>query len=66
LQYARAWQLDRVAAELKSGSTLPLVEIATEHGFNDQTHFRQLFRRRFGLSPAAYRKNPPPPPPGIA
>ncbi|MEI6397973.1 MAG: AraC family transcriptional regulator, partial [Pseudomonadota bacterium] len=48
LQYARAWQLDRIAEELIHGSTLPLVEIATEHGFNDQKHFRQLFKRRFG------------------
>ena len=59
LQYARAWQLDRIAGELRAGSTLPLVDIATEHGFNDQKHFRQLFKRRFGQSPAAYRKNHP-------
>lgn len=60
LQYARAWQLDRIAAELRAGSTRPLVDVATEHGFNDQKHFRQLFRRRFGQAPAAYRKNHPP------
>ena len=60
LQYARAWQLDRIASELSDGSTIPLVEIATEYGFNDQKHFRLLFKRRFGVSPAAYRKNHPP------
>ena len=60
LQYARAWQLDKIAATLRDGSTLPLVDLAVEHGFNDQKHFRQLFRRRFGQSPAAYRKNHPP------
>lgn len=56
LQYARAWQLDRIAAVLRSTNTLPLVDIATEHGFNDQKHFRQLFKRRFGQSPSAFRK----------
>jgi AraC-like DNA-binding protein len=60
LQYARAWQLDRIAEELRGGSTLPLVDIATEYGFNDQKHFRVMFKRRFGVSPAAYRKNHPP------
>jgi AraC-like DNA-binding protein len=60
LQYARAWQLDRIAAELRRGSTLALVDIAAEYGFNDQKHFRDLFKRRFGVGPAAYRKNPPP------
>jgi AraC-like DNA-binding protein len=60
LQYARAWQLDKIAAELRSQSTRPLVDVATEHGFNDQKHFRQLFKRRFGQAPAAYRKNHPP------
>jgi len=60
LQYARAWQLDRIAEELRGGSTLPLVDIATEYGFNDQKHFRVMFKRRFGVGPAAYRKNHPP------
>lgn len=60
LQYARAWQLDRIAEVIRSGSTLPLVDIATDYGFNDQKHFRSLFRRRFGSSPAAYRKKHPP------
>ncbi len=60
LQYANAWKLEAVATELGKNNTLPLVEIATEYGFNDQKHFRTLFQRRFGVTPSTYRKNPPP------
>lgn len=59
LQYANAWKLDRVAEQIVSGNTLPLIELATEYGFNDQKHFRELFQRRFRTTPSAYRKNPP-------
>lgn len=58
-QYANAWKLDSIAEQIRRGSTLPFVELATEHGFNDMKHFRDLFQRRFGVAPAAYRKNPP-------
>jgi AraC-like DNA-binding protein len=60
LQYANAWKLDRIAERLRAGSTLPLVELTAEFGFNDQKHFRTLFLRRFAQTPSAYRKNPPP------
>jgi AraC-like DNA-binding protein len=60
LQYANAWKLDRIAERLRAGSTLPLVELTAEFGFNDQKHFRTLFLRRFAQAPSAYRKNPPP------
>ncbi|MEK6706626.1 MAG: helix-turn-helix domain-containing protein [Bdellovibrionota bacterium] len=60
LQYANAWKLDAIASELKNGNTLPLIDIAVEYGFGDLRHFRELFQRRFGASPSAYRKNPPP------
>lgn len=59
LQYANAWKLDHIAEQLCAENTLPLVELATEYGFNDQKHFRELFQRRFGVTPSAYRKNPP-------
>jgi AraC-like DNA-binding protein len=60
LRYANAWKLDRIAEQLRAGCTLPFVELTSEFGFNDQKHFRTLFRRRFGRVPSAYRKNPPP------
>ena len=34
----------------------PLAEIAVEAGFFDQAHLALLFRRRFGVTPAAYRR----------
>lgn len=60
LQYANAWKLDRIADQITAGNTLPFIELATEYGFNDQKHFRELFQRRYGVTPSAYRKNPPP------
>ncbi|HEY6420602.1 MAG TPA: helix-turn-helix domain-containing protein [Candidatus Binataceae bacterium] len=60
LQYARSVRLDAIARALARGTTLPLVDLAAEQGFNDMKHFRSMFRRRFGISPAAYRKNHPP------
>lgn len=59
LQYANAWKLDQIASQLNEGNTLPLVELAVEYGFNDMKHFRTLFRRRYGSTPSAYRKNHP-------
>lgn len=59
LHYANAWKLDAIAGEIRNGTTLPLVDLATEYGFNDSKHFRDLFRRRFNVTPSAYRKNPP-------
>lgn len=37
-------------------STLPLIRIATECGFADQSHMTRLFRRQHGLTPGNYRK----------
>jgi AraC family transcriptional regulator of adaptative response/methylated-DNA-[protein]-cysteine methyltransferase len=58
-QYANAWKLDAIALQLRKGSAFSLVDLATEYGFNDLKHFRNLFQRRFGMNPSAYRKNPP-------
>ncbi len=60
LEYARALRLESLAAALRAGNSLPLVELAAEHGFNDMKYFRTVFKRRFGCTPAAYRKNAPP------
>jgi AraC family transcriptional regulator len=43
------------AADLLLETDLPLVEIALESGFTDQSHFTHLFKRQKGLSPAQYR-----------
>ncbi len=59
IQYANAWKLDVIAQQLRKGNSHPLIDLATEFGFNDLKHFRELFYRRFGITPSAYRKNPP-------
>jgi AraC-like DNA-binding protein len=48
-------RLDRAKDRL-AGSTEPIVEIALDVGFSEQSAFTRAFRRRFGESPAAYRR----------
>ena len=43
------------AADLLLETRLPLVEIALACGFVDQSHFTHIFKRRKGVSPAAFR-----------
>jgi AraC-like DNA-binding protein len=44
------------ARERLIGSAEPIVEIALAVGFSEQSAFTRAFRRRFGESPAAYRR----------
>jgi AraC family transcriptional regulator len=44
------------AARLLRESALPLTDISAESGFYDQSHFTRAFTRRFGVSPARYRR----------
>ena len=53
--YLRALRLDRAAMHLLE-STRSLADIASLAGFADQSHFTRLFSKRFGLSPAKYRR----------
>lgn len=53
-EYLRALRLDWAAARL-AGSARPIVEIALDAGFADQSHFTRVFRRHTGLTPATYR-----------
>ena len=46
----------RLAAErLRGAEALGVTEVALAVGFNDLTHFGRAFRRRFGVTPRAYR-----------
>jgi AraC family transcriptional regulator len=44
-----------VARRLLERSSLPLVEVALEAGFADQSHFTKSFRRIVGVTPMRYR-----------
>jgi AraC-like DNA-binding protein len=47
------------AASLLRETSLPMIEVALASGFQDLSHFHLFFRRRFGLTPAQYRRQPP-------
>ena len=45
------------AAELLRGSEAPIAEVAYAVGFSDQSHFTNVFKRRYGVSPGRYRRS---------
>jgi AraC family transcriptional regulator len=53
--YVRRLRTDYAARELVRSAT-PLVEIALEAGFSDQSHFTRAFKRLTGVTPAEYRR----------
>jgi len=54
-RYLGELRLDRAKDRLAGGAE-PIVEIALGVGFSEQSAFTRAFRRRFGESPAAYRR----------
>jgi AraC-like DNA-binding protein len=46
----------RQAAELLSNSNLPIAEITMECGFENQTHFSRVFRKKYGDAPSYWRQ----------
>lgn len=54
-EYLRRLRIERAAEQLVTGSR-SLAEIALAAGFADQSHFSNMFRRRVGMSPSAYRR----------
>lgn len=46
----------RRAAQLMSGTALPIDEIAIACGFADQSHLSRVFRRHMNMPPAAWRR----------
>jgi AraC family transcriptional regulator len=55
-QFTLRLRVDRAAAELIS-SQASILEIAIDCGFESHEAFCRAFRRRFRMSPSAYRKN---------
>lgn len=48
----RIWRLRRLVED----ASIPLADVAQLGGFADQSHFARLFRRRFRMTPGAYRQ----------
>jgi AraC-like DNA-binding protein len=54
--YLQRLRFERACTLLKQTS-LPILKIATECGFNDSNYFSRQFTKIYGLSPRAYRKD---------
>ena len=55
VEYLNQCRLERAARQLKENPAQSVTEIAFENGFNSSQYFATLFRRRFHLTPRAYR-----------
>ncbi len=54
-EFIRTFRVQRVIGQLSSSLT-PLVQIAMDAGFADQSHFSRQFKGEMGMSPGAFRK----------
>lgn len=54
-QYLNRQRLE-YAADLLESSNYPLLEICYSVGFDNPSYFHRLFKKHYGLTPAAYRK----------
>ncbi|HEV7346520.1 MAG TPA: AraC family transcriptional regulator [Devosia sp.] len=54
-EFLRDARLDAARAALEAGSPLTLKQLAWELGYGQVTNFVTAFRRRYGVSPGAYR-----------
>ena len=55
MEYVIQFRL-RKAAELLQHSTLPVLEIATQSGFNNLSNFNRQFKKYYQITPSQYRK----------
>lgn len=55
IDYVQALRIEEAKQELERGQR-PVEEIAAAVGYEDGSSFRRLFKKRVGLTPAAYRK----------
>lgn len=54
-EYLRALRLSWAADQLRKQEPT-IAEVAARAGFYDQSHFSRMFRRQFGVAPAAWRR----------
>jgi AraC-like DNA-binding protein len=53
-------RVEAVCAELRAGSTRPLLAIAFDAGFNSKTSFNRCFKELTGTTPSRFRAGPGP------
>ncbi|MDF2924801.1 MAG: two component transcriptional regulator, AraC family [Paenibacillaceae bacterium] len=56
-EYINKLRMDK-ARELLIQSSLPIAEVAEHAGYPDYFYFSRLFKKTFGVSPTAFRKEP--------
>jgi AraC family transcriptional regulator len=54
-RYIENLRIERAKALIEAAE-LPLVEIAHQTGFSDQSHFTRRFRKAVGMTPGAYAR----------
>ncbi len=57
MEYLLRYRL-KISQELLSNTNLKITEIAENCGFKYNTYFEKQFKKRLGITPAAYRKEP--------
>ena len=55
-EYVRRLRLEWAAQQLRDGES-SVAEVALRAGFYDQSHFSRMFRRHYGIAPAAWRRS---------
>lgn len=53
-EYLNDYRLTKAANQLTT-ENIPILSIATECGYNNISYFNRVFKRRYGLTPKAYR-----------
>lgn len=56
VEYLIRCRLQHAARQLKKCPTVPVTEVAFQHGFNSSQYFATAFRKRFKTTPHAYRE----------
>ncbi len=54
-EYLRKLRVEHAQRQLSTSDT-PLMEIAVEAGFSDQSHFSKTFKRHTGMTPTEFRR----------
>ncbi len=55
-EYIKKKRFDKALDLLRNGEKISIAEISTMLGYKSQSHFQNIFKREFGITPDAYRK----------